>query len=522
MLQLIPRGPSIPAEVLRAHQNGTLVFFCGAGISVPTGLPAFGGLVESVRNDLGHDDDMMRPPEARALKKRQYDKFLGLLEERYPQMRQKVIDRLSPGATKNPDMHQAILTLSKVAQSAYRIVTTNFDDRFDIASGTSQDPEVDIAPKLNVPKPESWREISYLHGKIGNHDPSGKTLVLTSADFGRAYLAEGWARRFVTQLFREFTVLFIGYSIEDPIMSYLVDALAAEAKSANRYKIAYAFAPYRGNETKRDAEIEMWRAKGIEPIIYNQRNHHLYLTNTLISWARLHAAGLDGYRQRISEANKIRPINELEPDSKLLVWAMINNNGALAHEFSKLDPPAPIDWLLNVFDRKVEIFDDGPNVRLTAYLPTDVSESLRLPENAFSLVAPQHPYDLRVGLSNVTRAIGEWLIHYLNEPRLISWVIKNGYVLHDEFRVIIREGLSKGRPPDLTEDKKRFWELLSSPLFRSVDENSLRYLYQLKLTDPDGPSQIAIDEALDAFDPVWDFKPALDISGFDEIEDDEG
>ena len=40
-------------------------------------------------------------------------------------------------------------------------------------------------------------------------------MVLTDADFGRAYLTEGWARRFLVELFRSFTVLFVGYSHND-------------------------------------------------------------------------------------------------------------------------------------------------------------------------------------------------------------------------------------------------------------------------------------------------------------------
>ena len=41
-------------------------------------------------------------------------------------------------------------------------------------------------------------------------------MVLTDKDFGRAYLTEGWARRFIQDLFLKFTVLFVGYSHNDP------------------------------------------------------------------------------------------------------------------------------------------------------------------------------------------------------------------------------------------------------------------------------------------------------------------
>ena len=39
---------AIPSEVLRAHLEGRLVFFCGVGISRYLGLPDFAGLVRDV------------------------------------------------------------------------------------------------------------------------------------------------------------------------------------------------------------------------------------------------------------------------------------------------------------------------------------------------------------------------------------------------------------------------------------------------------------------------------------------
>ena len=39
------------------------------------------------------------------------------------------------------------------------------------------------------------------------------------------YLTEGWARRFLVDLFRSFTVLFVGYNHNDTVMTYLARAL---------------------------------------------------------------------------------------------------------------------------------------------------------------------------------------------------------------------------------------------------------------------------------------------------------
>ena len=47
-MQFVTHGPDIPDALLQAHEEGRVVFFCGAGISYPAGLPGFKGLVEQI------------------------------------------------------------------------------------------------------------------------------------------------------------------------------------------------------------------------------------------------------------------------------------------------------------------------------------------------------------------------------------------------------------------------------------------------------------------------------------------
>ena len=42
-----PEGPDLPLEVLNDLDDGKLVLFCGAGISIGTGLPSFAGLAST-------------------------------------------------------------------------------------------------------------------------------------------------------------------------------------------------------------------------------------------------------------------------------------------------------------------------------------------------------------------------------------------------------------------------------------------------------------------------------------------
>ena len=58
--------------------------------------------------------------------------------------------------------------------------------------------------------------IIHIHGNVS--DP--KYMVVTDEDFGKAYLTEGYASRFLTKLFESYTVLFVGYSYNDTILRY--------------------------------------------------------------------------------------------------------------------------------------------------------------------------------------------------------------------------------------------------------------------------------------------------------------
>ena len=52
-MQFISDGPDIPDSLLQAQEDGRTVFFCGAGISYPAGLPGFQGLVDKVYELVG-------------------------------------------------------------------------------------------------------------------------------------------------------------------------------------------------------------------------------------------------------------------------------------------------------------------------------------------------------------------------------------------------------------------------------------------------------------------------------------
>ena len=57
MPRFVSNGPDIPERLLWKHEEGKVVFFCGAGISYPAGLPDFKGLVEQIYSNLRTSKD---------------------------------------------------------------------------------------------------------------------------------------------------------------------------------------------------------------------------------------------------------------------------------------------------------------------------------------------------------------------------------------------------------------------------------------------------------------------------------
>jgi SIR2-like domain len=230
-----------PDDLLRAIRDERFVVFAGAGVSMgaPANLPSFWSLAEQVAAGSG-----LVPHEP-------LDHFLGQLHHRGTAVHQRAADILSRPGLMATTLHDDLLRLFTLPEQV-RVVTTNFDLLFQRAAEDIWDsvPEVFRAPAL--PLGRNFHGIVHVHGALTAH----QDIVLTDSDFGRAYLTEGWARRFLVDLFRHFTVLFVGYSHSDTVMHYLARALP-EQEVGRRYAL-----------DSTEGNPQFWRLLGIEPILF--------------------------------------------------------------------------------------------------------------------------------------------------------------------------------------------------------------------------------------------------------------
>ena len=212
----------------------------------PSCLPDFAGLADRIAAGTGQTSQEAEP----------VDHFLGRLQHAGVNVHARAAQALSRGDLKPTELHRDLLRLFTDAGQV-RIVTTNFDQLFEKVPNDvlNQRPHVFRAPALPLGK--DFNGIVHVHGAVSH--PGG--MVLTDQDFGRAYLTEGWARRFLVALFRQFSVLFVGYGHTDTVMNYLARALP-ESAASRRFALT----------GERDPDLQRWSILGIEPIQFPQDN----------------------------------------------------------------------------------------------------------------------------------------------------------------------------------------------------------------------------------------------------------
>lgn len=311
-----------PAPLLSALRDGSLVVFAGAGVSMgkPALLPDFGSLVKSVAWGTGENKGNRESEDA----------FLGRLQHRGVRVHEiaarNLCKNLRGEVPKPTDLHFDLLRLYS-EPGTVRIVTTNFDLLFEEAAQEVfvAQPERFGAPAL--PLGRSFSGIVHVHGRLDRPDD----MVLTDADFGRAYLTEGWARRFLVDLFRSSTVMFVGYSHNDTVMKYLARALPAQ-ESQKRFVLTD------------EPEAGHWPVLGIESIPYPKEpgDDHVGLGNGISGLADHARRGLLHRRHEISEI-AARPPSPDEREADIIDEALADPTTAQFFADAAFDP----EW----FDR---------------------------------------------------------------------------------------------------------------------------------------------------------------------------
>ncbi|KCZ56461.1 MULTISPECIES: SIR2 family protein [Hyphomonas] len=449
-MRFLADGIDFPDELLRAHDEGRTVFFCGAGVSrAKAGLPDFAQLTEEVLDHLGAPPDNKARLFHTASGKIETDygiKGLTTSDRVFGQLRRDFTDDLIGEAVANSlrpiepvdfSAHRTVLKLATLQTGELRLITTNFDFLFEQAGGR----RLKYATRSNLPHVEfneaDWGVV-HLHGMV-NSDYSGPEndgFVLSSAELGDAYLALGWARDFVRKILDRYVAVFLGYSADDPPIRYLLEGLQQSKGLKNK---AYAF-----QSIPDDEAVAAWDEKGVTAITFRTDDDVGYdrLWLSLDAWTQ-RSKDPQKWRQSILQKAKKGP-RSLEAHERGMVAHIVSyEDGAKA--FSSFRPSLPSEWLC-VFDPYVRfgeprsiagrfsggpIVDPHPRYRLdcdaSPRAPDDHSPRRgRMPEEAWNGLEPS-PNDLKsIQLNQVSFLRGYYAEHLPVLPirisHLASWI----------------------------------------------------------------------------------------------------
>ncbi len=325
-----------PKPLKAALRDRRLVVFAGAGVSMgkPACLPDFDTLACRIAEGTGATP---RPDEP-------VDQFLGKLRNNGTNVHELAVHELSGNDLVPTKLHRDLLRLFPDVAHV-RIVTTNFDLLFELAAQHlfPPKPELEIFRGPALPLGHDFTGIIHVHGAVSRPE----NMVLTDADFGRAYLTEGWARRFLTGLFREYTVLFVGYGHNDTVMRYLARALP-ENQPGKRFALT----------PQLDVDPQRWQLLGVETIPYRQasKQDHQTLSREVHRLAEYVSRSILDWQREITElAAKPPPIGDDEID---LIEEALEDPIKTRFFTKSACLPEWIEWL-NERQKLGTLFNDG-------------------------------------------------------------------------------------------------------------------------------------------------------------------
>jgi len=210
-----------PPRLVNGFQSDNLVCFFGAGLSIPSGMPSWHGLLTEffgLNQSLLKDDDLKSDP-------------LTLAELASHEIGTDQLQFVLRQAMKRIQKPSTTHFISAALRLPFYI-TTNYDSLFENAWKTLN-PGIKLITLVNdadfiqqadenlvlKPKPNS----SYLlkiHGCVNRTD---EHLILTRSDYRYHYRTNRQFFQFITHLLSDFHILFLGFSHKDPEVTRIVE-----------------------------------------------------------------------------------------------------------------------------------------------------------------------------------------------------------------------------------------------------------------------------------------------------------
>ncbi|AEH63586.1 SIR2 family protein [Zymomonas mobilis] len=492
-------GPDIPDDLLYARDEGEVLFFCGAGISMQeAGGLSFPELAKRVISSLGSSassparqlleisDKIETPPGVGGIPPA--DRIFALLEQEFAveDIRSDVSQAVKPNSNPGLDPHKSLFNLSKMPNGRHRLITTNFDRLFQLAAPDI--PEIS-PPDLPDPRRDEWEGIIHLHGMVNPDysDAASKEFILSSADFGRAYLSDGWATAFMKTLVERYKIVFVGYSADDPPIQYLLEGLKGSTKTRGLYTF---------QQGKEDEASALWQDKGVTAISHQDFPS---LWESLKAWGE-RANDPHEWQKSIISDKALKKPRELDPYERGQVAHVVSSTSG-AKKFAGHATPPSAEWLC-VFDPFIrysnqnylhDLFEEilDPLAIFNNFcldsdprpLPEDNSQKHLIPSNVWSAFeeTSNNKQNLFISLRNKgnnlparLQSLAYWIGRVVNQNITVWWASRQNW-LHSE----LTNNITHNIDGNMESPIRQAWHLLLSSKSDSSDENCNSKFWEL-------------------------------------------
>jgi hypothetical protein len=495
-MRFLANGPSIPDDLLVARDAGDVIFFCGAGVSRHrAGLPDFIKLAGEVIKQLGAGEKSLAYKLLNRIQEMRpmdgvgglvsIDRIFSLLERLFErkELRAAVARSIRPAANADLSAHRTLIDLSRGRDGNVRLVTTNFDLLFEacIDGIPCAGP-----PVLPDPRSPNFGGIVHLHGRVDPSyaGPADEEFILSSADFGRAYLSDSWATHFIQSLLARFQIVFVGYAADDPPVQYLLEALNLNAGNRSRL---FAFLP--GSNVD---DTALWEHRGVSAIPFDSSLGFDSLWDSLAAWAE-RARDVDGWYVNLLATAAAGPA-AVDPHIRGQIAHVLSTREG-TRRVSVAAVPLPASWLLALdprlryekpgwiepYDKSSERIDPYQSLALdfdTPPQPIDedtFNKTRATPDGSWDVFAPTRSDQAEVqdhGLGDfcgdraaMSGALSKRLSHFAiwfhriaHQPIALWWAAGRG-PLHTQTVEMIEVGL-RHDPDRWSDELRRGWRLL--------------------------------------------------------------
>jgi len=284
MTDILETHPPIPEEVLEAAKDGRLVLFIGAGASMMVGMPSWGGLASAALNSLveqGYID---------------YAE-LDQLKTLDPKKQLSIADFISQEHGHHLELSQYLKARWKssiypnINSIKATCVTTNYDHELSplpLEEASEQETKASVIRKSGVDNLQAADlkvpgTVIHLHGDMNNPD----TMIVTTRDY-LAHYDEPKVQHFLSELFRDYVVAFIGYGLEESeILEHILRRSGVKETDTERQR--FLLLPFFKSQQSLYDRLKVYHQKsfGVHLIGYaRDQKDYRQLEDVIEHWAR--------------------------------------------------------------------------------------------------------------------------------------------------------------------------------------------------------------------------------------------